>query len=99
MLQFLVLCFWKNFYFYVIVVLITQISTNIITAIVTTKVYPNYKPVGKLDRIIVKDINQRIRDLFTSKVGYVILNFADTIVISAFLGLTMLAIYQNYFIF
>ncbi len=96
-LQFLVLCFWKNFYFYVIVVLITQISTNIITAIVTTKVYPNYKPVGKLDRIIVKDINQRIRDLFTSKVGYVILNFADTIVISAFLGLTMLAIYQNYF--
>lgn len=97
LLQFLVLCFWKNFYLYVIIVLITQVLTNVITAIVTTKFYPDYKPIGKLDPTMVKDINQRIRDLFTSKVGYVILNFADTIVISAFLGLTMLAVYQNYF--
>ena len=44
-----------------------------------------------------KDINHRIRDLFTSKLGGVIVNSADTVVISAFLGLTMLAIYQNYY--
>lgn len=45
----------------------------------------------------IKKINKRIRDLFTSKLGFVILNSADTVVISACLGLTVLAVYQNYY--
>ena len=45
----------------------------------------------------VKRINRRIRDLFTARLGAVIVNSADTIVISAFLGLTVLAVYQNYY--
>lgn len=44
-----------------------------------------------------KDINQRRRDLFTSKLGNVIVNSADTVVILAFLGLAFLAVYQNYY--
>lgn len=75
----------------------TQALTNIITAAVATKMYPTIKPYGKLKHEKVDEINHRIKDLFTSKVGAVIVNSADTIVISAFLGLTMLAIYQNYF--
>ena len=45
----------------------------------------------------IKTINQRIKDLFTAKLGATIVNSADTIVISAFLGLTVLAMYQNYY--
>lgn len=97
LLQFAVLCFVKNYYWYLIVALITQVMTNIVTAYVVTKTYPFYKPVGKLGKTQVSKINGRIRDLFTSKVGTVIVNSADTIVISAFLGLTMLAVYQNYY--
>lgn len=96
-LQFLVLVTIKNYYIYVLVALAIQALTNIVTAIVATKMYPNYHPAGKLPRNQVKDINHRIRDLFTSKLGGVIVNSADTVVISAFLGLTMLAIYQNYY--
>ena len=36
-------------------------------------------------------------DLFTSKVGAVVVNSADSVVISAFLGLYVLAQYQNYY--
>lgn len=96
-LQILVIIFLKNYYAYVIIALLTQALTNIVTAIVATKMYPNYKPVGKLNQNKIKEINHRIRDLFTSKIGAVVVNSADTIVISAFLGLTMLAIYQNYY--
>ena len=39
----------------------------------------------------------KIKDLFTSRVGVVIVNSADTLVISAFLGLTVLAVYQSYY--
>ena len=96
-LQLVVIIFIKNYYYYVIVALFTQAMTNIVTAVVVTKMYPGYKPEGKIKKRVVKDINQRIKDLFTSKLGAVIVNSADTVVISAFLGLTVLGIYQNYY--
>ena len=96
-LQFLVLLLLKNYYVYVLVVLVTQVLTNVATAVVSDRMFPQYKPVGKLPDAQKIVINQRIKDLFTSKLGAVILNSADTIVISSFLGLTVLAIYQNYY--
>ena len=97
MLQIVVLVVFKNYYFYVVVSLVTQAMTNIITASVVTKMFPDYNPKGKLSKQEVRVINCRIRDLFTSKIGAVVVNSADTIVISAFLGLTVLAVYQNYY--
>lgn len=96
-LQLMVLIFLRNYYLYLIILLGMQAVTNIVTACVTVKLYPMYKPEGKLDSSIVKNINCKIKDLFTSKVGGVVVNSADTIVISAFLGIEILAIYQNYF--
>ena len=95
-LQFLVLVTIKDYYIYVIIALATQALTNILVAVIATKMYPEYKPIGKLPVSMVRDINQRIRDLFTAKLGSVIVNSVDTIVVSAFLGLTTLAIFQNY---
>ena len=95
--QIIVLFFFRSYYLFVIVSLLAQILTNLITSYIVTKMFPEYKPKGKLDSVEVKDINQRIKDLFTSKLGMVVVNSVDTIVISSFLGLTMLAIYQNYY--
>lgn len=96
-LQFTVLALFHNYYLFVMIILLTQIMTNVITAVVSDKMYPHFRAKGTLPREEVQRINHRIRDLFTSKIGAVIVNSADTIVISAFLGLTVLAIYQNYF--
>lgn len=96
-IQIIVIIFSKNYYLYIMTALTTQILTNIITAIAATRMYPDYKPYGELDKSMVRDINHRIRDLFTSKLGAVIVNSSDTVVISAFLGLTVLAVYQNYY--
>ena len=87
----------KNYYLYVAAILVTQLLNNVITAVIVKRMYPQYKPVGDLDKCQKKELNGRIRDLFISKVGGVVLGSMDTIVISAFLGLTVLAIYQNYF--
>lgn len=95
--QFFVIFVIKNYYIYVIAVLAGQALTNVITAIAATKMYPELKPVGKLQPEVVHGINKRIRDLFTAKIGSVVVNSVDTVVISAFLGLTVLAVYQNYF--
>lgn len=97
LIQFLVLVTVKNYYLYVMVILLTQILNNIITAHFAEKMYPQYIAKGKLTQAEQKAINCRIRDLFTAKLGTVIVYSSDTIVISAFLGLRILAIYQNYY--
>lgn len=97
-LQLFVLIILKNYYLYIVSMLLTQAFTNIIIAKVVNKIYPKYRAEGKLSKEKVKEINKRIRDLFTSKLGAVVINSADTVVISYFLGLTALAIYQNYFL-
>lgn len=91
------LVIFKNYYYYVVSVLITQILNNVATAIISRKAFPQYRPTGALPKQMIKEINGKIRDLFTSKLGYTIVSSADTIVISAFLGLTILAKYQNYY--
>ena len=96
-LQLFVLWVFKNYYLYVVALLTTQALTNIITAICADKLYPQFKPAGKVATEEKKAINGRIKDLFTSKIGSIIYDSADTIVISSFLGLTALAVYQNYF--
>lgn len=96
-LQLSVLWLFKDYYLYVIVLLLSQALTNIVTALAADKLYPQYQPKGSISKHQIKQINQRIRDLFTSKVGGVIYDSADTIVISSFLGLTVLAVYQNYY--
>lgn len=88
---------FRNYYLYVIAILLSQIFNNIFTAIVSQKLYPQYKAVGKLTKESIQEINSKIKDLFTAKLGGTIVNSADTIVISAFLGLTVLAVYQNYY--
>jgi O-antigen/teichoic acid export membrane protein len=96
-LQLGVLLLYHNYYLYLVVALLTQVLNNVVSAVIVTRKYPKYKPAGKLSRETVKSINQKIRDLFTAKIGGVVLKSSDTIVLSAFLGLTPLAIYQNYF--
>ncbi len=97
LLQFLVMVYLKNYYLYVCILLFGSVFNNILTAIVTKKRFPQYHPEGELNRAEVREINGKIRDLFSGKLGSVVLQYADTIVISSFLGLTMLAVYQNYF--
>ncbi len=97
LLQIIVLVLFKNYYLFVMAILLSQMLNNVTTAVISKKMYPEYSPVGKLPKEKIADINHKIRDLFTARVGTVIVGSADTIVISAFLGLNSLTIYQNYY--
>lgn len=96
-LQIAALVIWGNYYYYIIIMPIVQIISNCLTVLIVNRIYPQYRPTGDLCSDQVRIINGKIRDLFTSKIGAVVLNSADSIVISAFLGLNILAIYNNYY--
>lgn len=95
--QLVILCVFKSYYGYVTAIIVFGIIGNIATAVVVDKLFPQYHAKGLLPKQEIKVINRKVKDLFTSKIGSVILNSADTIVISSFLGLSTLAIYQNYY--
>lgn len=96
-LQFLLLFVFRNYYMYLIVTLASQAAINVVTAWRADKMFPGLNPKGMLPKSVTSDINRRIRDLFTAKLGAVVVNSVDTLVVSAFLGLSVLAIYQNYY--
>ena len=92
-----ILIIFKNYYYYLIVVLVSQIAKNLINALIVSKMFPNYRDEGTLPRHEIKSINRRVKDLFTAKLGGTVVSSADSIVISSFLGLNMLAMYNNYY--
>ena len=96
-LQAFVLIYLKNYYFYLCASILSQVVQNIVCALLVNKMYPQYKPEGTLEKNIVKDIKKKVQGLITNKIGGTILRSADSIVISAFLGLSVLAVYQNYY--
>lgn len=87
----------KNYYHFLIISVIMTAITNIVIGIVASKMYPQFHEGGTLPKEKRNDINKRIRDLFTAKIGAVVIDSVDTIVISAYLGFRSLALYQNYF--
>ena len=52
---------------------------------------------GKLDRETVRDIAKRVSGVFLYKLSSTTRTSFDSVVISAFLGLSVLTQYQNYF--
>ncbi len=96
-LKILVLIYTRNYYLYLTIQLLCQVFINVLTAVCASKMYPRYVPEGKLPKEKTLDIFHRVRDLFTSKLSATIFDAADTLVISAFMGLTVLALYQNYY--
>ena len=93
----LILIFTRNYYLYLAVQLVCQLAVNILTAVCASKMYPQYVTKGELPKEKRHDIFCRVRDLFTAKLSATVFDAADTVVISAFMGLTVLALYQNYF--
>jgi O-antigen/teichoic acid export membrane protein len=96
-LQTVFLVLFKNYYIYILTQFSVQIVNQIAVYLCVRKNYPDIKPEGKIDKQMTKQIILKVKGLFYGKIGGIILKSSDTIVISMYLGLTTLAIYQNYF--
>lgn len=87
----------KNYYAYVIWMPLTTIATNIFQALLANKYFPELKPEGEVEPELKKSITKKVGALIGTKLNTVVLNAADNIVMSYFLGLGVIAIYGNYY--
>lgn len=87
----------KNYYAYILIMPIFTIVNNIRTAYIVKKMFPQYKPIGKISAEVRKEIREKVSGLVIFKICYVSRNALDSIFISMFLGLADTAIYNNYY--
>lgn len=96
-LQFCILAVFHNYYFYLLVMPIATIAENLYIDRLTRKRYPQYVCRGRLDQNSRRDISKRISGLMIRKISQLSRNAMDNIIISAFLGLSQVTIYGNYY--
>ncbi|MBR4125523.1 MAG: oligosaccharide flippase family protein [Victivallales bacterium] len=94
---FAILFFTRNYYHYVMATVGFTMASNLLILYQARKLYPNLTPRGTLPKEKRQKVVSSVKDLFLHKVGGTITYSFDNIVISAFLGLTAVAAYGNYF--
>ena len=99
--QILILVFWKNFIIYTASVVAFNILQNFINAIIAKKYYPwaFIKTDDHISWAEVKDMLKDLGALFVYKINSVVLKATDNIVLSAFIGLSIVGMYSNYLLF
>ena len=95
--QIAVLFLTQNYYIYIIFLPLSTLATNLYINYLTKKTYPQYFCKGELDKPVKDKIKKQITALFTHRIGYVIQSSIDNICISAFMGLTLLGKFNNYY--
>lgn len=88
----------KNYYLYAVLIPLFTIINNIWIAIAVKKSFPQYRCEGKIPDDDLRDIKIQTAGAFTQRLCAVTRNSLDSICISTFLGLTLTAIYDNYFV-
>lgn len=96
-LQMAGLFLFRSYYAYVIFMPLSNIAGNIIRLCYAKRHYPQYTPRGKVKPELEASIYKKIKALMGAKISTTVLHSSDNVVISAFLGLTMVSIYGNYF--
>lgn len=96
-LQIIVLLLFGNYYLYIVIMPVTTIVLNCVRSLFVKKMYPQIVCEGHIEKDAVIGLSKRIIGLTLNKLAQVCRNSFDSIIISSFLGLVILARYQNYY--
>lgn len=96
--QILILLVRKSFVGYTISLVFFTILQNLLNAYIAKKHYPwaFQKTSDSLQKVEIKSIFKDLSALFVYRVNSVVLKATDNIVLSAFIGLTVVGLYSNY---
>lgn len=87
----------RNYYIFVFVMVCMTVLSNLMISNIVDRLYPEYACKGSLSRTDYQSLVKQLKGLICRKIGDVVLGSVDNIVISAFLGLSSVAIYGNYY--
>lgn len=96
-LQMVVVILFKSFALYLLCHLGATVVHWVLIDIISKKKYVDIlNPSEKLNKETKHDVVKRIKAMFMHKIGSVLVNSADNMIISAFIGVSVLGLYSNY---
>ncbi len=95
--QVAVLLLTRNYYLYLLMMPFFTILSNLWTAFAVHRMYPQYHCEGEPDQRRTDEIRTRVSGAFLSHICGETRNSFDTICLSAFRGLSVAAVYGNYY--
>ena len=96
-LQIITLIVFRNYYLYIIWLPIATIFINVLRSYIVDKQYPEICCAGKVSSEVKHDIFKRVGALIGHQLSGTVNCSLDNIVVSAFLGLKVVAQYGNYY--
>lgn len=87
----------RNYYLFLALELLSTVAHNIVKLVVTKKTFPQYRCIGLISTDQKNEIKKNVSALLCHKIGGTVLNSADNIVLSAFMGVVIVANYGNYY--
>ena len=98
LIQIIYLLLFKNYIGYLVIQILSTFIENILVSKKAEKMYPYLKKKNKipLEKNIRKDIIQKTKAMMFHKVGDVVVNSTDNILLSSFVNLVSVGIYSNY---
>lgn len=96
--QILILLLFKNYIFYLIIQILFTFAENVFISLKADKMYPflkekNVKPLKKTTK---KEILKNTRAMMMHKIGGIVVNAIDNIIISKYVGVIVVGLYSNY---
>lgn len=96
--QVTILLYTKNYYLFSLATLMFTVIGNLIQGWRVKKLFPQYKPEGRVSQNDKESIKKLVAGTFIQRTCVATRNSFDSICISTFLGLTLTAIYNNYYL-
>ena len=99
--QIIVLVISHNFLLYTGTVIVFNLVRNLVNAIISQRFYPEYyiKESDSLSKDEIKGLLKDCGALFVYKVNGTVLKATDNMVLAAFAGMDIVALYSNYLLF
>lgn len=97
LLQAAALYFTRSYYLYIIVYAFMGIPQNLMYYFVSRKVYPDLYCDGKPTREQIETLKAKVVPLLGHRIGGKVIISIDDLIISMFLGVTLLTKYDNYY--
>lgn len=95
-LQIVVVLMTANYYAYLVLIPLCTIVNNLLMARYVNRTFPEYRPEGTISTELRASIRKRVVGLTIQRVCATTRNALDNVFLSAFIGLTVTAIYDNY---
>ena len=94
--QIVILLTIKNYYAYIIILPLKTVLRNIVVAVSTKKLFPQYRAEGRVDRETARSIRKNVLAGISHRLGPAATASVDNLVVSSFSGLILASVYSNY---